>query len=57
MMEKYLLSKNPFPTEPELLAVIVDIFSWYSCLLTNDDAGIGDRAVVAKSMCAGKGGG
>jgi hypothetical protein len=26
MMEKYLLSKNPFPTEPELLAVIVYIY-------------------------------
>jgi len=31
MMEKYLLSKNPFPTDPELLAVTVYIYPQALC--------------------------
>jgi hypothetical protein len=31
MLEKYLLSKNPFPTDPELFAVIVNIYPLAVC--------------------------
>ena len=43
LMEKYLLSQNPFPMEPELLVVTLYLFSGSLCHRTQaNDMGIGD---------------
>ena len=48
MMEKYLLCKNPFPTEPALLAVKHSNLSVHS--LGANSLNLGDRAFMAKSV-------
>ena len=48
MMEKYLLCKNPFPTEPALLAVKHSNLSVHS--LGANSVNLGDRAFMAKSV-------
>ena len=48
MMEKYLLCKNPFPTEPALLVVKHSNLSVHS--LGANSLNLGDRAFLAKSV-------